>query len=392
MSAQRTPLSRGLLYFTFGLFGLLAGAAGMYWYMERQPAHEAATHPLHNGHGAGAEPSSVAGYAIVRVDPYRQQLIGIRTGKVVRDKLVMSIRTVGIIEPDQTRQAHIHTRITGWASKVHVNFVGREVRKGDPLIEIYSPELLTTQQEYLVALRGVEARPDSETQRQLAAAGRRRLELWGVSSEEIKKLEESRQAQEHLILRAPIAGTVLERQVLEGSFVEPAMELYRIADLSVVWLQAKIYEHELPHIVVDQLAQVTLPSQPGEVFEGRVAFIEPVLAEMTRTVNVRVEIPNESGAFRPGMYADLHIIHPMGEGLLVAESAVLRTGERAIAFRSLPAGKFEPVEVKLGSRFGEQFEVLSGLAEGDEVVVSGNFLLDADSRLKAVIGAAGHGH
>jgi Cu(I)/Ag(I) efflux system membrane fusion protein len=339
-----------------------------------------------------AEPSEVSGYSIVKITPDRQQLIGIRTGKVERDRLLMSIRTVGIIEPDQTRLSRVHTRISGWATKVHANFVGQNVEKGDPLLEIYSPDLLATQQEYLIARSSLEATGMGQLQSRLADSSRRRLELWGVPEDEILELERTKKARDTLTLRSHITGRILERNLQEGSYVEPAMELYRIADLSMVWLQAKIYEHELPHIELNQPVHVTLPSQPGEQFQGKVSFIEPVLQEMTRTVKVRVEIDNAKDLLKPGMYADLKIEHDMGEGLLVLESAVLRTGERAIAFRVLPEGRFEPVEVKLGSRFEERFEVLGGLEDGDEVVTSGNFLIDSDSRLKSATGAMGHQH
>jgi Cu(I)/Ag(I) efflux system membrane fusion protein len=252
--------------------------------------------------------------------------------------------------------------------------------------------LLATQQEYLIARSSQEVPGMAQLQTRLADSSRRRLELWGVPEEEILQLEKSKKARDTLTLRSNIAGRILERNMQEGSYVEPTMELYRIADLSVVWLQAKIYEHELPHIELNQPVHVTLPSQPGEEFNGKVSFIEPVLQEMTRTVKVRVEIDNAKDLLKPGMYADLKIEHDMGEGLLVAESGVLRTGERAIAFRTRPNGRFQPVEVKLGSRFEDRFEVLGGLEEGDEVVTSGNFLIDSDSRLKSATGAMGHHH
>lgn len=360
-----------------------------------QPGQGVSTQAGHEGMSmpqGKAELSNVPGYSIVSITPERQQLIGVRTGKVVRDKLLMSIRTVGIIEPDQTRLARIHTRINGWVTKVYVNFVGQNVKQDDALLEVYSPELVSAQEEYLIARRSLELPGMAESQRRLMDSTRRRLELFGVPQDEILKLEQTKQARDTLMLRSPIEGRILERNVLDGSYVEPAVELYRIADLSVVWLQAKIYEHELPHIVLGQPVEVTLPSQPGETFRGTVAFIEPVLQEMTRTVKVRVEIENSKDLLKPGMYADLTIEHDMGEGLLVPESAVLRTGERAVAFRTLPEGRFEPVELKLGSRFGERFEVLAGLNEGDEVVTSANFLIDSDSRLKAATGAMGHQH
>jgi Cu(I)/Ag(I) efflux system membrane fusion protein len=334
----------------------------------------------------GGEPSPIPGYSIVEISPERQQLIGVRTGKVVKDRLLMSIRAVGIIEPDQTRLARLHTRVAGWVTKVYVNFVGQNVKKGDPLLEIYSPDLLATEEEYLNAVDG--------GQKPLAAMARRRLELWGVSTDEIRELERTRKARETLTLPSPISGRVLERNVLEGARIEPEIELYRIADLSVVWLQAKIYEYELPHIEIGQAVRIILASQPDQEIQGKVSFVEPVLQETTRTVKVRVTIDNPKDEFKPGMYADLVLAHDMGEGLLVPESAVLRTGVRNLAFRVLPRNRFEPVEVKLGPyQFNERFQVLSGLSEGDEIITSAGFLIDAESRLKSATAAmSGHQH
>jgi membrane fusion protein, copper/silver efflux system len=350
-------------------------------------------HAGHAGHSGmsmpqmgGGEPSKLPGYSVVQISPERQQLIGVRTGKVKKDRLLMSIRAVGIIEPDQTRLARLHTRISGWVTKVYVNFVGQNVKKGDPLLEIYSPDLLATQEEYLNALDG--------GQKPLAAMARRRLELWGVPAEEVKDLEKTRKARETLTLPSPISGRVLERNVLEGTRVEPALELYRIADLSVVWLQAKIYEYELPHIEIDQPVRIVLASQPQKEIKGKVSFVEPVFQETTRTVKVRVKIDNPKDEFKPGMYADLVIDHDMGEGLLVPESALLRTGLRTLAFRLLSGNRFEPVEVRLGSfQFNEGFQVLAGLSEGDDIVTSAGFLIDAESRLKSATSAmTGHQH
>jgi Cu(I)/Ag(I) efflux system membrane fusion protein len=356
------------------------------------PAAGAGAHAGHGGMGpapgaGGGEPSGIPGYSIVKITPERQQLIGVRTGKVTHGRLLMSLRAVGIIEPDQTRLARIHTRISGWVSKVHVNFVGQNVKKGDPLLKLYSPDLLQTQLDFLLALQA------GEGQQRLVDAARRRLELWGVPADEIEQLRKTGKARDTLQLRSPISGRVLVRNVTEGSYVEPAADLYRIADLSVVWLQAKVYQYELPHVELGQPVRVTLPSLPDITFDGKVAFIEPVLQEATRTVNVRVVLDNRKGTFKPGMYADMVIDHDMGHGLLVPEEALLRTGERTLAFRVLPGGRFEPVEVKVGGTFKDKVQVLAGLSEDDEVVTSAGFLIDAESRLKSATGAmGGHQH
>jgi Cu(I)/Ag(I) efflux system membrane fusion protein len=400
------------------LLGITLGAGAVYAHMSGLLAglyhalglHELAGHPAahggaqpavggHAGHGgmampqAAGEPSKLPGYSVVAISAERQQLIGVRTGKVARDRLLMSIRAVGIIEPDQTRLARLHLRVNGWVTKVHVNFVGQEVKQNERLLELYSPDLLATQLEYLLALESWEAQGKPAGQRRLVDTARRRLELWGVPADELRELDRTRKARETLSLRSPIKGRVLKRNVQEGSYVEPATELYRIADLSVVWLQAKVYEYELPHVEVGQPVQVSLVSQPGTKIRGKVSFIEPVFQETTRTVKVRVAIDNPGGELRPGMYADLLIEHGMGKGLLVPESAVLRSGERNLAFRVLPGHRFEPVNVTLGGRFQERYQVLAGLKEGDTIVTSAGFLIDAESRLRSATAAmSGHQH
>jgi Cu(I)/Ag(I) efflux system membrane fusion protein len=380
------------VYHTLGLHALMVGESG--------PPQDGGTTPPggHAGHGGMAMPSGksemakVPGYAIVTLTPERIQLIGVRTGKVQKDALLMSIRAVGIIEPDQTKLTRLHTRISGWVEKVHVDFVGQNVNKNDPLLEIYSPDLLTGQYEHLIAYNAWKTGGETKEQWQLVESSRRRLELWGVSQEDLKTLEKTKKARETLTLRAPRQGRVLERNVLEGSRIEPTNELYRIADLSTLWLQARVYEYELPHIELGQKTQVSFLSEPNKMIPGKITFIEPVLQEMTRTVKVRVVIDNPKDLYKPGMYADLKIEHDMGTGLLVPESALMRTGVRDLAFRVLGEGRFEPVEVKLGSRFGERYEVLGGLAEGDEVVTSATFLIDAESRFKAAVSDFGGGH
>jgi Cu(I)/Ag(I) efflux system membrane fusion protein len=336
--------------------------------------------------GGSGTMSSVPGHALVTISSEGQQRIGVRIGKVVRDKLRMTIRPVGIIEPDQTRLTRVHTRISGWVTRVHVNFVGESVRKGAPLLEIYSPDLLTTQEEYLAAV-------ESEGPRgSLARLARRRLKLWDVPDDEIAELEKTRKARDTLTLRAAITGQVLSRDVLEGSYVEPKTELYRLADLSEVWVQVKVYEYELPHVHLNQSVRVALLSDPETWIDGRISFIEPWVQEVSRTAKVRVAVPNPRLRLKPGMYANVRIEHDMGEGLLVPEDAVLRTGERDLAFRALPGGRFEPVAVTLGPRFGDRFQVVAGLTEGEEIVTSAVFLIDSESRLKSVIGGMGGHH
>jgi Cu(I)/Ag(I) efflux system membrane fusion protein len=369
------------------------------------------------GMSEAGPPSGVPGFAPVVVEPGLQQRIGVKVGRVEKGPLLMSVRTVGIVQPDETKMARVHLRTEGWVARLVVNFTGQQVKQGDPLLEIYSPQFVTTQQEYLSAR--------SAGNKSLAETARQRLRLWGVSPEELEKLDERGKPLENLVLRSPQAGTVLERNVLEGEYVTPQKELYVIADLSTVWVQAKVYEYELPHVEHNQPAAVTVPALPGQTFQGKVVFVQPTLEEATRTVRVRVVLDNPKGLFKPGMFAHVEIRHAMGEGLLVPTSAVIRTGERDIAFRVEPAGgkgpaqggmnhvgmagtegtdhakmghandkgpngagrgdRFVPVEVKIDTvrYLGDRFHVLAGLKAGDRVVTSANFLIDSESRLRA---------
>lgn len=358
--------------------------------------------------------STPPGYAQVMVAPELQQRIGVKLGEVKEETLRMNVRAVGIVQPDETKVTRVHLKTEGWVEELFIDFTGQKVDKGDRLLAIYSPEFLTTQREYLSTRKAQPA---------LAESSQRRLELWGVSAEEIEQLKKTGEAQRSLVLRSPQTGTVLEKNAFEGQRVTPADELYVVADLSTVWVQAKVYEYELPHVALGQLATVTLPALPERELSGKVVFIQPTLEEATRTVQVRVELPNDDELLKPGMFAHVNIAHEMGKGLLVPTSAVIRTGERDIVFRVEKAdmkdhtktngakmqgmqqmdhaemdhammadakmkdakrgGLFVPVEVTVSPvKFGDQFHVLNGLQAGDNVVTSANFLIDSESRLR----------
>lgn len=328
-------------------------------------------------------PSGVPGHAAVMISGELQQRIGVRLGQAEKGPLTMSVRTVGIVQPDETRTARVNIKTEGWVDKLFVNFVGQQVRKGDQLLSIYSPNFLSTQQELLTALQSEKTLAGVGGRQTLAEAARQRLELWDVPGDEIDQLVRSGQTRRDLLLRSPIDGTVLERKVFEKQYITPDKELYVIADLSTVWVQAKVYEYEIPHVEIGQPATVTIPSLPERQFSGKVVFIQPTVEETTRTVQVRVELPNQEGIFKPGMFAEVSITHPMGEGLLVPVSAVLRTGEWDIIYRVEPGDHFVPVGVKLSPiQFGERYQVLEGLKEGDRIVTSANFLIDSESRIR----------
>lgn len=362
----------------------------------------------HAGHGGmampgtGSEqpmgtPSSVPGHATVMIPGELQQRIGVRLGQVEKGPLTMSVRAVGIVQPDETRIARVNIKTEGWVDKLFVNFLGQKVRKGDQLLSIYSPQFLSTQQELLTALRS-ERLAGVPGQQTLAEAARRRLELWDVPADEIEQLIAKGQARKDLILRSPIDGTVLERKVFEKQYVTPDKELYVIGDLSTVWVQAQVYEYEIPHVELGQPATVRIASRPDRQFTGKVVFVQPTVEQVTRTVQVRIELPNPEGIFKPGMFAEIEIAHDMGEGLLVPTSAVLRLGDRDLAYRVEPNDHFVPVDLKLSAiQFGDRYQVLEGLKEGDQIVTSANFLIDSESRIRMGGGGmagmehAGHG-
>jgi Cu(I)/Ag(I) efflux system membrane fusion protein len=323
------------------------------------------------------------GYADVAIGQDIQQRIGVALGRVEQTPLTMTIRTVGIVRPDETKVAHIHLKTDGWVEKLFVSFTGQKVKAGDPMLSIYSPAFFTAQREFLAALQYAKSAP-SASQQAVVETARQRLQLWDVPKDAIEALEKTGKPGKSLVLRSPISGTVLEKKAFEGQYVMAQAELYVVADLSTVWMQAKIFEYELPHIQVGMPATVTYPSLPMRQFMGKVVFVDPVVDEMSRTVQVRVELSNPGGEFRPGMFGDVSIAHAMGSGLTVPTSAIIRTGERDIAFRALSADRFLPVEVKISPlRFEDRFQILDGLKAGDEVVTSANFLIDSESRLQA---------
>ena len=350
-----------------------------------------------DGQQSGA-PSGVPGHAEVMISPELQQRIGITIGRVEKAPLRMSVRTVGIVRPDETRVARVHIKTEGWVEKLFVNYTGQKIRKGDPLLGIYSPDFVSTQRDYLNARQG--------GRESLADDALARLEFWDVPAEALEEIKRTGKAQRTLTLQSPLSGTVLQKNVLEKEYVNQQKELYVIADLSTVWVQAKVYEYELPHVEIGQPATVTLPALPEQKFTGKVVFVQPTVEEQTRTVQVRVELPNKDGLLKPGTFANIEIQHTMGEGLLVPTSAVIRAGERDIAFRAEAMNhektsqaqmddasmkgmenqltRFVPVEVKISAfTFGDRFHILEGLKAGDRVVTSANFLIDSESRLRS---------
>ena len=339
---------------------------------------------------AGEMPSDA-----VMISPERQRLIGLRTARVERQSLDRTIRTVGIVEYDERRVAHIHTKVSGWIESLQVDFTGELVEEGQQLLEIYSPELLSTQEEYLLALRARESLGNSSfavvraSSESLLEATRRRLQLWDIPDQQIMALEEMGEPFKTLPIYSPIRGFVIHKAAYEGQHVGPSTELYTIADLREVWIIADIYEYELPLVEVGQRARVTLPYFPGESFEGRVDYIYPYMDAKTRTAKARLVFPNPDWKLKPGMYANVVLTAVLGDGLLIPEDAVIDTGLRKVAFRALPGGHFQPVEIETGFKVGDMIQVLAGLVEGEEIVTGAAFLVDSETKLGSALRSMG---
>ncbi len=328
----------------------------------------------------------------VQISPQKQQLIGVKFGTVEMRPLEKVIRTVGRIDYDEKRIVTVSPKIGGWIEDLYVDFTGRFVKQGEPLLTIYSPELVSTQEEYLIALqakRDLSKSPFPEVAGSgdsLAESARRRLKLWDINDDQIKALEESGQAKKTLTLYSPFSGFVLEKAANKGMNVMPGVALFKLADLSVVWLYADVYEYELPFVRLGQQASVQLASMPGETFTGRAVYIYPSLNPETRTAKVRFEIPNLQGKLKPEMYANVEIKVHLGQKLTVPEGAIIDTGIRQLAIIDKGNGYFEPREVKVGSKVDNYYEVIKGLKAGERVVTSANFLIDSESKLKEAVG------
>ncbi|MFB3884779.1 MAG: efflux RND transporter periplasmic adaptor subunit [Thermodesulfobacteriota bacterium] len=335
----------------------------------------------------------------VQISPERQQLIGVKSGTVEMRPLEKVIRTVGRIDYDEKRLVTINPKVGGWIEDLFVDFTGRYVMKGEPLLTIYSPELVSTQEEYLLALRAksdLVRSPFAEVAgsgTSLAESAKRRLRLWDITEDQIRILEETGQPKKTLTLYSPFGGFVLEKAAYKGMSVMPGVALYKLADLSVVWLYADIYEYELPFVRLGQEASVQLSYTPGETFTGKAVYIYPSLNPETRTAKVRFEFPNPYGKLKPEMYANVEIKVRLGQKLAVPEGAIIDTGLRQMAIIDKGSGYFEPREVKVGTKVENYYEVIQGLKAGEKVVTSANFLIDSESKLKeAVASMAGMEH
>jgi Cu(I)/Ag(I) efflux system membrane fusion protein len=325
----------------------------------------------------------------VMVSPQKQQMIGVKTEPATIRDLTHTIRTVGQVEVDERRLTHMHTKLEGWVQELYVKFTGEQVQKGQKLFEMYSPELVSTQEEYLLALKAVRSLGDSEfpevaqNARSLLEVTRQRFSLWDITPDHIRDLEKTGKVLRTLPLHAPSSGYVMHMAVREGMHVVPAMELYALADLSTVWVLADVYEYEIPLVELGQQATMTLSYFPGQTFTGKVTYVYPILETKTRTVKVRFELPNPQWALKPGMFANIDLQIPRGKRLVVPNTAVLDSGTEQLVFIDQGQGMFEPRKVTVGVRTREAYEILEGIQAGELVVTRGNFLVDSESNLKA---------
>jgi len=344
--------------------------------------------PVYAEDGEDKEPAST-----IRIDPVTIQNMGVRLGRVKRKPLSKYIRAFGNITYDERRIYTVNTKFNGWIEQLYVNFIGETVKKGQPLFEIYSPELVTAQEEYLLALQQNRDLKDSSYARirdgaqRLLKASHTRLRYWDLSEKQIKKIENTGNVKKTLTIYSPARGVVIKKNAFQGHYVKAGQHQYEIADLSKVWVDVDIYEYEFPWVRKGMPAKMELSYIPGKVFNGNVLFVYPFLTAKTRTARLRLEFPNADYQLMPDMYANVTLESAIvGDSLVIPQEAVIDSGVRKIVFVALGKGKFQPREVKLGVEGNDnEFQVLEGLQENEEIVISAQFMLDSESRLREAI-------
>jgi Cu(I)/Ag(I) efflux system membrane fusion protein len=403
---QGGPGRRWLPLVLVALVSLAAGVGGTSLFLRGQrsaapaapaPSPQAAESQEHAGMPgmdgtSGGDHPTEAGGQTVYVSPARQQLIGVRTAVVEPRELGTTVRTVGTLAYDETRVAQIHTKISGWVERVYVDYIGKDVRRDEPLLTVYSPELVSTQTEYLLALRNkaqFDESPIASTRAaadSLLAAARDRLKLWDVPEEHIKELEESGKVRRTLMLHSPFNGIVLERNAFPGQYITPEMTTFKIADLSTIWAFGAVFEYELPLIKLGQEAEIEFPyGQAKRSLKGRITFIAPEIDPQTRRVRIRAEFPNPGHTLKPETYVTVVIRTEGGRRLSIPKEAVIDNGEKRYALVAHPNGYFVPKEIQVGPPSDDFYPLLSGLKEGDIVVSSAQFLIDSETNLQAAM-------
>jgi Cu(I)/Ag(I) efflux system membrane fusion protein len=357
----------------------------------------------HEGHGAPTADKKQAAQQVapapaeaptVEIPLDKQKMMGVKTAKVALRQIGRTIRTVGRVEYDERKLATVNMKYEAWIEKLYADYTGMQVKKGEPLAEVYSPELLATQQEFLNTLRW--AKSSGETKEGAVAgmltrdaeaiitAARERLRLWDITDEQIKHIEETGKTMRTMTLVSPLDGTVVQKNAIQGMRVMPGEKLFDIADLSTVWITADLYEQDLALITPGETARISLSVLPGKELSAKIEFVNPTLTGDARTVKVRMTVPNPGGRLKPQMFANVDIKVGMGNRLAVPDDSVLDTGTRQIVYVDKGEGYFEPREVKLGTRADGYREVLSGLKSGEKVARSATFLIDSEAQLKGV--------
>lgn len=408
-SQMKKPISKGLFLTGAALFvvGTVTGSLVAYRYAVRervvsvpsitsaapqQPAPQASAAmadmpgmPATGATDATTTQNNMPG--TVMLSTATQQMIGVRYTEVRSADLKRTLRTVGIVQMDEEKISRVHVKIAGWIDKVYLDYVGKQVEKDQPLFTLYSPDLVSTEQDYLIVRKGQEylsKAPNADAvsgANSLLRATRDRLQLWNVNDAQIHKLEDTGKVERTTTLYSPIKGFVINRAAFAQSYVTPETELYEIADLSTVWVSVDIYEYEAPYVHIGQSASMQLSYFPGKTYQGRVKYVYPTVDPKTRTIKVRLEFPNPHYDLKPDMYADIQLGIDYGKQVVVPSEAVLNSGTRQVVFIAKPDGYFEPREIKVGDQFDGQYAVLAGLKPGEKIVASGNFLIDSESRL-----------
>ncbi len=340
--------------------------------------------PMYEGQGSVED-------GMIKVTPERQRALGVRSSLVEEKVISRTLRTSGLVVPDETRIAHVHVKTPGWIENVFVDFVGQIVKKGQPLFTIYSPELVSTQEEYLIAKRGQQTLGNSSYEDvahnslSLLESARQRLELLDLSEAQIRRLDETGQVNKTITVYSPATGYVTDRKAFPHISVTGDTDVYTITDLSRIWVTADVYESEVPYVKVGQPAVIKLSYVPGKAFNGRVTYNYPMLDPQTHTVKVRIDVPNSNLLLKPNMFADVELQINYGKHMVVPEGAVLNSGTRQMVFVVHDDGRFEPREVNVGPTVDGQTIIEFGLVKGETIVSSGNFLLDSESRMKSAV-------
>lgn len=413
--AQESPAAATAtwrMYVMVAVIALLIGAGGMFAGLRvfgrsstSNPARPATAGETPNA----AQPAAMPGMEMsgtianrpanlgdkaVQISPERQQLIGVRTATVEHRALDTTVRTVGTLAYDETRVTQIHTKIAGWVERLFVDYVGKSVKRGEPLFTVYSPDLVSTQKEYLLALkaRGQLGASQFEETRSgadsLVSSARERLKLWDISDEQIAELERTGEPRKTLTLYSPFGGVVLERNTFAGQYLTPEMSTFKIADLSTIWVLGQVFEYELQNIRLGQEAQIEFPyGQSTRTLKGRVTFIYPEIDPQTRRAKVRIEFQNPGLEFKPQTYVTVILKTPGGHQLALPKEAVIDNGSKQYAILALANGYFEPREIKVGSPVDDAYPVISGLNAGDRVVTSAQFLVDSETNLQSAMQA-----